>query len=312
MASYRKLYTHLFQDEKVRALSTEKHEKLLCLYLWIEQSNRCGLFIWSKGRAADDLGLPYETMQPIFDSVVETMGWGYDDKVGAIYIKTWFKYNTPQNNNQLIGALSDLSALPKTLLMEEFSLNLEYIPAFLHRAFKNNFPRGQVVNDKKKGPPPGSPTDREFFERVLALYHSTLPELPKTLAVRSVLPSFFARVKEYKKDGAGEAAWWSALFDRIKPSDFLMGRKADWKMTLGWLLLPRNMGKVLNGAYEGQETGQAQAGTQGQGRRSDGRPPFASRSGGGEGPSISRTAQNARNLAARIGGDDTGGGEGPD
>jgi hypothetical protein len=44
--------------------------------------------------------------------------------------------------------------------------------------------------------------------------------------------------------------FWKWFFEeRVKPSDFLMGRKKDWKADLLWLVGRDNFVKVLNAVY---------------------------------------------------------------
>ncbi len=45
---------------------------------------------------------------------------------------------------------------------------------------------------------------------------------------------------------------WTGLFDYIKDSDFLMGRKTDWSMTFDFLVNKSNLLKIIEGHYENE------------------------------------------------------------
>ena len=60
--------------------------------------------------------------------------------------------------------------------------------------------------------------------------------------------SIAARMKE---ESAVE--WWREFFIRVSKSDFLMGRSADWKASLPWLMKPANLEKVMSGQYDSSQ-----------------------------------------------------------
>jgi len=45
---------------------------------------------------------------------------------------------------------------------------------------------------------------------------------------------------------------WIGLFDYIKKSDFLMGRKSDWSMSFDFLVNKSNLLKIIEGQYENE------------------------------------------------------------
>lgn len=56
-----------------------------------------------------------------------------------------------------------------------------------------------------------------------------------------------ARIKEHKGEGLG---WWVTACDKAAASDFLAGRKTDWRASPDWMLEPKNLVKVLEGNYD--------------------------------------------------------------
>lgn len=58
-----------------------------------------------------------------------------------------------------------------------------------------------------------------------------------------------ARIKEHPDE-----EWWVKLFDRVKESDLLAGRKGDWCATLDWVCGPKNLDKIELGNYDKRTT----------------------------------------------------------
>ena len=46
------------------------------------------------------------------------------------------------------------------------------------------------------------------------------------------------------------SSWWQTLFTRVEASDFLVGRKTDFIVTLDWILGPKNFSKLMAGNYD--------------------------------------------------------------
>ena len=53
-----------------------------------------------------------------------------------------------------------------------------------------------------------------------------------------------ARIREYGIDAVLEAV------EKVRASDFLMGKASDWQITLEWFSRPNNFPKVINGNYD--------------------------------------------------------------
>jgi len=87
------------------------------------------------------------------------------------------------------------------------------------------------------------------IKKLVDLYHETLPELPKIRFQGKMLKT---RISARWSESAERRNldWWQEYFSQVSGSDFLMGRKTDWRATLDWLCGPKNMEKVLNGRYD--------------------------------------------------------------
>jgi len=115
---YRKSDPRFWKDEKI--LSFDPTDKLLAQYAFTGQSNRIGCFAFSPGMAAEDTGVPLRTFVKRFRQVCQRLNWKWDERVGVLYLPTWWKYNQPENANNVIGNLKDLDDVPDSPLMDEF------------------------------------------------------------------------------------------------------------------------------------------------------------------------------------------------
>src|SRR5262249_52047762 len=116
-------------------------EKLIVLYLFTGQSNRIGIFNFSPGEAAEDLGMLPQSFAEGFGKVCERLQIGWDETFRVLYLPTWWKYNCPENPNVLKSCLDDLHEVPQTSLIIEFSKNLRYLPETFHQTFREGLPK---------------------------------------------------------------------------------------------------------------------------------------------------------------------------
>ena len=133
-ARYRKIDPRIWVDEGFRKL--DSMEKLITFYLITSQSNRIGLFSFSPAKAAEDLETLPQTFLKGFKKVCKTLCWDWDPKFRVVYIKSWWRYNTPSNLNILKSCLKDLHELPESHLKHRFFENLSYLPESFHETFK--------------------------------------------------------------------------------------------------------------------------------------------------------------------------------
>lgn len=108
-------------------------------------------------------------------------------------------------------------------------------------------PRDAVIFDENKKPKPCR------HQSVIDAYHSCCPSLPRVEswneASQRVLTARWREKRERQ-----EIEWWERYFRRVNLSDFLTGRVKDFVATLNWLIGPKNMEKVLNGAYDNRSS----------------------------------------------------------
>ena len=99
------------------------------------QTNRIGIFYLSVATAAEDLKLGAETIRKGLADVCQTFAWHFDADARVFYIPSWWKWNSPENANVLVGNLKDLNEIPPCGLVTAFLQNVETLPETLHQTF---------------------------------------------------------------------------------------------------------------------------------------------------------------------------------
>ena len=96
------------------------------------------------------------------------------------------------------------------------------------------------------------PSDCPYHD-LLALYHETLPELPKvrkfTDKRRRALRNRWEDSKELWIDGEDGLTWWRRFFEHVRESPFLMGEKNDWSASFDFLTTQSKFVNVVEGTY---------------------------------------------------------------
>jgi len=134
----------------------------------------------------------------------------------------------------------------------------------------NNQEPSFTVSKDTVRPPEGEPEEKPNpklpgcdHKGVLALYHSTLPNLP-VIEIWNETRAGYLRQRwrevalDLSKDGpvthADIMAWWKTFFEHIKGSKFLTGRtqskdKPPFLADLEWVIKPTNFAKIIEGKY---------------------------------------------------------------
>lgn len=133
---FRKIYTRIWRNPTFRQL--EDAEKSMTLYLLSgPQTNRIGLFYLSIVTVADDLGWQRAETHARVERVCKAFGWAYDAISSVVWIPSWWDWNSPTENlKNMQGALSDLSDVPTTYLIERFAGHVVFVPPGLHKLFE--------------------------------------------------------------------------------------------------------------------------------------------------------------------------------
>jgi hypothetical protein len=101
---------------------------------------------------------------------------------------------------------------------------------------------GETADDTPKAPP--CP-----HQKIIDAYHETLPELPHISSWGKTNQKHLqSRWRE--KPERQDLEWWRKLFQYVREGPWLMGNnKTGWTASLGWMVLPTNMDKILNGNF---------------------------------------------------------------
>ena len=94
------------------------------------------------------------------------------------------------------------------------------------------------------------------YERIKGLFNESLPELPaitrmsdgRKKALRARWTEETTRLGITTQDAG--IAHFKTFFERVKRSDFLTGRKTDWRADFDWLIKAANFLKTLEGKYD--------------------------------------------------------------
>lgn len=253
-ARFRKIDPRIWTDEKFRQLTGEQQR--IALYILTAQSNRIGLFSFSPGKACEDLGTLPPTFLKGLLKVCQTLNWEWDAKARVLYLPTWWRYNHPENVNNVIGNLKDLDDLPETSLLERFSTNTICLSECLVETFTQTLSKRSPQRFLKRSPSQEQepeqkqeqklpPTPQGEMERIVEFWN-LIPGVVKMQSVQGPIRTrLLARCREHPSP-----LWWDELFHRVQRSDFLTGKKTDFAASLDWVLGPKNLAKLLAGNYE--------------------------------------------------------------
>lgn len=166
MASkYRRIDPRIWGDEKFTEL--DMLDRLIVLYLLTStQCNRIGIFKFSAAMAAEELGTTPDEFSNRFAKICETFDWAWDRERKVVFLRSWWKYNHPENRSVLVSCLKDIDDLPKTDLLEEFATNTKYLLTEASReALRQKFSECPLYQDQES-PPPARPAETEMQRRV--------------------------------------------------------------------------------------------------------------------------------------------------
>lgn len=92
------------------------------------------------------------------------------------------------------------------------------------------------------------------YEKIVALYHETLSELPK---VAKLTKQRYGYIRQRWLEDLPDLSAWEGYFRVVRKSKFLMGKsngsggRPPFRADLTWLCRPENIVKVIEGKYHG-------------------------------------------------------------
>lgn len=166
MASkYRRIDPRIWGDEKFAKL--DMLDRQIVFYLLTStQTNRIGIFKFSPAMAAEELGTTLEDFCQRFKTVCKTFDWAWDQERKVVYLRSWWKYNHPENRNVFFSCLKDVADLPQTDLLNEFAINVKYLQSEqLRETLRQKFSECPLYQDQES-PPPARPAETDMQRRV--------------------------------------------------------------------------------------------------------------------------------------------------
>lgn len=97
----------------------------------------------------------------------------------------------------------------------------------------------EIESDKQR-------TSVPDYEQIRNLFVGVCKDLPQPNSVKTWTD---ARKKTIARANM-DLPEWERLFKTVAESDFLCGKKTDWKASFDWIIKPANRQKILEGAYK--------------------------------------------------------------
>lgn len=87
------------------------------------------------------------------------------------------------------------------------------------------------------------------YQAIIDLYHRILPSLPMVKLLTDKRKASIRSCCSLKPSYIG-LDFWEAYFEQASKSDFIMGRKTDWRADFDFLVTKSKFVKVLEGSYD--------------------------------------------------------------
>lgn len=89
------------------------------------------------------------------------------------------------------------------------------------------------------------------FEKIVALYHEILPELPQVQLITEKRKSSI-RARWNTSERTRNLDWWREYFETCRRSPFLMGNNdRNWRADFDFLITESKFAKIVEGGYQG-------------------------------------------------------------
>ena len=113
---------------------------------------------------------------------------------------------------------------------------------------KNNIYSSELPDEYE--PETEKPKDFFDFQSVVSLFNSICKSLPQ---IRNLTENRKRKIRNADKQLNGD---FKSFFEKVERSDFLSGRKTDWKASFDWIFTPQNLVKIVEGNYENKSNSQ--------------------------------------------------------
>ena len=150
---------------------------------------------------------------------------------------------------RMVGTMKVLHGTVITVLNYDYYQNMANYE-FMHEGHNEGTNEGTIKRKK------GLKKDKYScpYNQILDLYHKILAELPQvrnfTERRRSMLKARWNEKARSESDlYSNTLEFWEAFFKYISQSDFLMGRKTDFRANFEWIITKKNFNKIIEGNY---------------------------------------------------------------
>ena len=197
-----------------------------------------GEFVTSLAKLSEETTLSVQNVRTALkhlESTGELTSRGYS-KYRIISISNYDKYQCP--NNQLT---SNQQATNKQLTtIEESNKEINIISSSLH---------SEDIRPTETVRQGNSEEVRQIVDAWNTLVTLGISGVTKMSSTSTRYKNLTARLKQYSLDEVLTA------IEKVKTSDFLLGRKTDWRIDFDWFVKPNNFPKVLDGNYDNVKKG---------------------------------------------------------
>jgi len=252
MARYRKLYPCFWRDDKILDLVPEG-KLVACYCLTGPQTNRIGLYVLSVGQAAEECGMDAKRFDTVCDTVCDTLLWARDKRRRILFIRSWWRWNRPDNEKAMIGALSDLSEVTQTHLRQEFAQNTSHLSEHLADVLNT------LCHTLCHTVSPQEQEQEQEQEQDITTTHAT-PDSPGLIAqieqawnatagvkkIRRITPDRKSLLRTRLKDDGWD---WRAALAKF-PLKCFASEPEGWRPTFDWFIRTGTVDGILEGKYD--------------------------------------------------------------
>jgi len=115
----------------------------------------------------------------------------------------------------------------------------------------DNTPNGVFVDETSTALPEDNKIPPCPHKMIVELWNTKMPGLPQVRFKHWGGTRKKHLTARWREDVERQCEqWWGGFFDYICSVDFLMGRKGDFQLSLGWVLKAENIIKILEGNYD--------------------------------------------------------------
>jgi hypothetical protein len=164
-------------------------------------------------------------------------------------------HDKPQDNMQKLHAKTDSLENNHQNLHDKSTDNVQN----LHDKPQDNMQKLIAYkNVSKTGVTKTKNTIRTPYGVLMERARERCPSLP---APQKLTAGREAALRRVWKELGEDMTAWDAFLSRVEASDFLTGRKKDWRATFDWILKPANFAKIQEGNYDNRKGAASDAGT---------------------------------------------------